>query len=188
MKKIILLVVLSFVFITGCSNGSTLPEQINSFKIRASVRSDDGRQVDFRTSVFVDDKGRVKIAKIYQQPSWGSLITYKTKDSALSETELIRFKELLSQDDIFSFDDLYRCSPQAIDIKECYINEPFLQSAGLNYIKFNLDGREKEIEIWASNGVPETLKNIMKEIIGIRDRLSSIPWNIEVSEHDELFD
>ena len=163
-----------------------LPEQIDSFEIKATMKSD-GSQIDFATSVFVNNEGRVKIVKIYQQPDWGKMIIWDTKNSELSEIELIKLKALLSQENVFGFNDQYQCDRQAINTEECYIDEPFLQSAGLKYIKFSLNGKEKEIYVWTSNGVPESLKNIMKEMVGIKDKLSSLPWVKEISEYDELF-
>ncbi|MBU1082836.1 hypothetical protein KKE14_00105 [Patescibacteria group bacterium] len=188
MKQIWILIVLIIILVavSRCSSNSELSPQrkVSDFSILADM-STVSSVPEYRTQVFVDSNKRVRIIKPHQYPTSGNMVTWDTKSASLDETELQEFYDLLGQIDIFALPAAYTC--KAVSLGECYVNEPVLQSAGIAYLKFEINGRQKEIRINTSNETSEVLREIMRRMVGIRDKFSLLPWVEKTSTYSNLF-
>ncbi|MBU1119822.1 hypothetical protein KKA50_01320, partial [Patescibacteria group bacterium] len=97
----------------------------------------------------------------------------------------LEFKILLDKINISKLPSGYICKYSTM--KECYADEPILQSAGVPTMILEINGIQKEIHMSTSNGMPNMLKEIMKKMISIRDDLATMPWSEQTSTYKQLF-
>lgn len=195
MKKLFVLLLLFIitVFTVGCSNEDIPQDKISDFSISISLSATQPDTLpDYGSQVFINNKKQIKIVKPKNYPEWGDIITWNTKSATLTDSELQEFKTLLDKINISKLPSAYVCnystnSNKIFTMKECYVDEPILRSEGASSIRLSIEGEQKEVHMSTSNGVPDSLKDIIKRMIDIRDRLLSVPWSKQTSTYQQLF-
>jgi len=148
---IILILIIGLFFIMNNFQKQNIKAELPDVQVIYSISNG---WIRWEANLTIDNKGFVLFEE--QMPFKGN----KTKKSIqLSDEEIYNFKKLVSESDVFNFEDNYDCEP----------NCPTDQSS--SSVKFIIDSKEKLIYMYVPGEMPEKLKQILKEITDMMDKV-----------------